>query len=627
MVIRLLRFASVAALLISGAAAAPIAVTTHHNDALRTGWNAGETILTPSSVGGGGFKLLRTVPLDDQVDAAPLIVPGQAIAGQGTHDVAYVVTENDTIYAIDVATGAVLLTANFGTPVPRASLPGTCNTTAQHVGINSTPVIDLATRTLYLIAFTIDGKNIQYRIHALDLSTLADRVPPPVIAAKQRLIDGSTLAFLAGGDRQRSALLLSQGAVYAGFGSFCDIKSDLGRGWVMRWQTGSLASLRPAELLDRLASAPNDVFLSAVWMSGSGLAADPQGHVYFVTGNSDQSGTTYNSKTNLAESAVKLSPHLDTVKDFFTPFDVATLDMGDLDFGAGGALLLPPQPGAVPNLAVAAGKDGQMYVMNRDKLGGYTPGGPDQVLQTVQIGPCWCGQSFFMGADGIGRVVSSGGSNVIVWKVQTSPTVALVQESTSAAVASRHNHGFFTTISSNGTSAGSAIVWAAAGPVDAKSATITLYAFDASSGSRTLFSAVAGNWPNPLAAANTVPVVANGQVFVASYKQLAIFGLGTAAPGAAIRRFPPDPRPVLAAGEHDVFGVAQTISGDRLVLKTRTGAAIGVDPRGAVAAGLSVEPVVGGGLEVRGTLAPDGRLAATTILRVPDFAGLWPEDR
>jgi hypothetical protein len=281
----------------------PVAVTTYHNDAMRTGWNARELQLTPTTVASSAFHLLRNIALDDQVDAEPLIAPNQVIAQQGTHNVAYVVTENDTVYALDTDTGAILLSNNLGKPVPLKSLPGNCVANANHVGINSTPVIDLATRTIYLIAFTLEGTRIVYRIHALDMSTLKDKVPAPIISATQKLTDASVLAFLAGAERQRAGLLLSNGAIYAGFASFCDIRSDLGRGWVLRWHTGTLAALRPAELLDRLTIAPNNVFLSTVWMSGYGIAANTAGDPYFVTGNSDPSGTTYNSSTNLLKAS------------------------------------------------------------------------------------------------------------------------------------------------------------------------------------------------------------------------------------------------------------------------------------------------------------------------------------
>jgi hypothetical protein len=228
---------------------------------------------------------------------------------------------------------------------------------------------------------------------------------------------------------------------------------------------------------------------------------------------------------------VKLSPDLSTVQDFFTPGGArdgeADLDIKDLDFGSGGVLLLPTQPGQFPDLAVAAGKAGVMYVLNRDALGGYVPSGPNNDLAEVLINPCYCGQSYFTGSDGIGRVVSSGGPRAIVWRVRTKPNTGINVESKTAPLTGGQNWGFFTTISSNAEIAGTSVIWAVARPAKTGTPVVTLFAYNASGGA-TLFSASAGPWPNQ-GNANLVPVVANGFVYVASYKQLAIFGLAGAA--------------------------------------------------------------------------------------------------
>ena len=193
---------TVAAFVAAAAALVPEAdaqtsVTTHHYDNLRTGWNYDETVLTPAIVESSAFGLLYSVPLDEQVDAQPLVVVGQSITGQiGTYNVVYVATENNTIYAIDSATGAVLLQNNFGTPVPRSVLPGRCNNNSSVVGINSTPVIDLASKTIYVVIYTLDAPNTpQFRLHALDLSSLTDKVAPVVVTASQTLVNGATYTF------------------------------------------------------------------------------------------------------------------------------------------------------------------------------------------------------------------------------------------------------------------------------------------------------------------------------------------------------------------------------------------------------------------------------------------------
>jgi hypothetical protein len=316
-------------------------------------------------------------------------------------------------------------------------------------------------------------------------------------------------------------LLLANGNVYAGFGSFCDHGVNESRGWLLGWQTGTLAPLPANQILDTQATSPNNYFLSAIWMSGSGLAADYAGNILFVTGNSDPSGTTYDGITDIQESVVKVSPDLTTVLDLFTPDNQPQLDKQDKDFGAGGVMLLPDQPGGIPHLAVAAGKDGNMFFMNEDFLGGHSST-TNNVLGTYQIGNCWCGESYFN--DGQARVVSSGGIQVMVWTLSTSPSASLALAKSSPALAIRTG-GFFTTVSSNGAS--NPIIWAVA--LGSDLFTVNLLAFDPETGNTSqpmnqLFNGKAGTW-NSTSRAFLVPVVANGNVFVATYAQLAIFGL------------------------------------------------------------------------------------------------------
>ncbi len=507
-------------------AAAQTAITTYHYDNNRTGWNQTETVLTPANVGKATFGLLQNVTLDDQVDAQPLVVPGVMITAgsyQGKHDVVYVATENNSVYAIDIHTGTVLLSPNFGTPV---SYPLGCNNNGPNVGINSTPVIDLSSNTLYVMIYTQDASGPAYRLHALALGSLTDTVTPQLVTASHTLADGSTFKFNAKYQRQRPGLLLANGSIYAGFGSFCDFNANLSRGWLLGWTAGSLAPFPANNLNDLQASSPDSFFLSSIWMSGYAPAADDSGNVLFVTGNSDPSGTTYDGVTNIQESVVKVPSTLGTVSDLFTPMNQSSLDEGDTDFGSGGVLVLPDQSGSTPHLAVAAGKDGNMYLMNDDSLGGYSTT-RNNVLGTYSIGGCWCGESYFVDSDGIGRVVSSGNSSVEVWKIATSPTVQLTNTTSGSIAGSIQDPGFFTSISSNGTS--NPIIWALSRPTTSNNgAPISLYAFNPDSTGETmttLFSSTAGNWPNTGGNANLVPVVANGLVFVASNQQLQIFGL------------------------------------------------------------------------------------------------------
>jgi hypothetical protein len=523
------RFVLSALLIVCSAllASAQTSVTTHHYDNNRTGWNKNETVLTPANVASTSFGLLHTVPLDDQVDGQPLLIPGVNItagSNQGKHDVVYVVTEGNTVYAIDAESGTVLLNPNFGKPV---RFPLGCSNNGPNVGINSTPVIDAASNTLYVIVYTNDTSGPTYRIHALDLGGLTDKVTPQVVIASHTLTNGTTFTFNGTYQRQRPGLLLANGNVYAGFGSFCDLGANLSRGWLLGWATNSLTPLPANQLFDTQPTSPDSFFLSSIWMSGYGLAADDSGNILFVTGNSDYSGTTYDGVSNIQESVVKVSSNLTTVLDLFTPSNQAALDQSDADFGSGGLMVLPDQPGAIPHLAVAAGKAGSMFLMNADHLGGYSTT-KNNVLATYTVGACWCGQSYFVDADGAARVVSSGGHLAKVWKLSTSPSPKLTLAATSPYINGGQFPGFFTSISSNGTS--NSIIWALSHPLSSSQPRIYLFAFNPDSGSNMtqLFKGFAGAWQNVGGNSNLVPVVANGEVFVASNKQLQIFGLKAA---------------------------------------------------------------------------------------------------
>jgi hypothetical protein len=509
-------------------ATAQTSVTTYHNDNYRTGWNNTETILTPSNVNATQFGLLATVPVDDQVDAQPLLVPNVTITAgnyQGLHNVVYIVTGNDTVYAIDANTGTILLSNHLGTPV---TWPLGCNNNGPHVGITSTPVIDISKNNLYLIAYTkgSNGGSPSYTLHALDLGNLADKLTPETVSASHTLTNGSSFVFNATYQRQRPALLEANGNIYAGFGSFCDFSAGSSRGWLLGWNATTLAPLPANQLFDAQATSPDSFFLSSIWMSGYGLAADDSGNIVFVTGNSDYSGSTYDGVTNIQESTIEVSSDLTTIVDLFTPSDQGYLDETDSDFGSGGVLVLPDQPGLTPHLAVAAGKDGNMYFMNEDDLGGYSTTG-NNVLSTYQIGGCWCGESYFVDpTDGLARVVSSGGNVVDVWKLETSPTPSLTNVTHSQGLITGQNGGFFTSVSSNGNA--NPIIWALARPTSQKPPSMLLYAFNPDSGKTLmtqLFKTVGGSWPNQGGDSNQVPMIANGMVYVASFKELKIFGL------------------------------------------------------------------------------------------------------
>ena len=633
-------FGASVAMFAAGALAVPVSVTTYHNDNYRTGWNNAETVLTPAKVAGATFKLLELVALDDQVDAQPLVVANQTISGQGTHNVVYVATESDSVYAIDATSGAVLLDVSLGSPVPYTSLPGWCNNNGPNVGIGSTPVIDSTTGTMYVVTYTLESGNPTYRIHALDLSTLTDKVPSVIVSASASLKGGGTYAFNPGSSRQRAALLLSSGNVYAGFASFCDYNANTSRGWVLGWNAGSLAPLAANHLNNALASSPDNFFLTSIWMSGYGLAADPAGDVFFATGNSDPSATTWNATTNLSESIVKLSSDLSTVESHFTPppgyNDWQALDAEDGDFGSGGAMLLPPQSGTMPNLVTAMGKAGILYLLDADNLSNNRDGANQQYP-----GGCWCGESYFQSSTGLPYVISSGGwggasINVyrLVTRVHGNPSLSLMSSSNSSpnyvTVPTGQNAGVFTSVSSNTGRPGSAVIWAVSRPTNNSPADIYLYAFDIDGNSLIPGGAglLAGTWPNTGGDSNTVPTVANGKVYVASYQTLSIFGLGTA-PAAALPdvKAPVSMRAPLAAGQHEVYGIVKGITGNLITIQRRSGTTLTIDCTLAAKSYRMAEPSVDHALLARGTIDAAGVMHAVAIQHAFQSAKMWWPDR
>jgi hypothetical protein len=588
-----------------------ITVTTYHYDTFRTGWNSHEVLLNPSLRPPGPpttldhFGLVRRVALDDVVYAQPLIVP-DVIIGKGSasekHDVVYVVTENNSVYAIDANTGAILLIRNLGLAVVAA--PHNCANNGPRLGIESTPVIDLAHHAIYLISYSDIRGQPTFRLHAIDLSTLGDQAPPVVVSASHKLVDGSTFPFNAADHRQRAALLFADGNIYAGFASWCD--TTPARGWLLGWRAFDLRPLAANTLTDRQAASSR---LSSIWMAGYGVAA-VAGHLYFATGNTPHS-PGYDSSSNLSESVVKVSSDLTRVLDFFTPSNVGQLDMQDVDLGSGGVLLLPDQPGPIQHMAAAAGKDGRMFLINREQMGGFSPTA-DNVLDIKAIGHCWCGQSYYLN-----NIVSSGGTRIGVWQVNTSPTPSVTQIHSSIDIGGSGDGGFFTSISSNGNA--DVIIWAvsrqnssAAGPPP------RLLAFQPIPGTsdlKLLFPSPpgnppgfpAGNWDLPPlrngtlsdADSNIVPVVANGHVYVASNRELDIFGF-----------VPPVIEPAPSPS-----GVITMMNGSHFTLKTETGAEVQVEAEPAIKNGLSPELAIGQAVSVYGSKDAQDLLHADVIRR------------
>jgi hypothetical protein len=602
---------------LSTAQPASLTVQTYAYDTGRTGWNSSETVLNASSFP-KNFGVLATVSVDDQVDAQPLLVPGERIAGQ-THDVLYVVTESNSVYALDANTGSVLLHRNLG---PAVATPLGCGNNGPNVGITSTPVIDVARNRLYVMAY-LQGVGPYYRLHALNLQTLADAVPAVTVVARHALTNGREFAFDAIYQRQRPALLELDGSIYAGFGSFCDFSATHSRGWVLGWSASHLQAVPGSQLNDTQASSATDFFLSSVWMSGSGLASDGSS-IFFSTGNSDcnfyvspedcPAQSTYNGVTNIQESVIALQPSLQTVRGVFTPSNVFQMDIDDADLGAAGIMLLPTAAGDGENLATIVSKDGRLWLLDRSNLGTY------QGVYQLANG-CWCKTSFFYGSDNIPRVVTSA-QQLQTWQVVSSPTPHLVLESTTSTIpADVQDPGFFTTISSNNRVSGSAIIWAVGRPTSTTG--LILYAFAANPISGTLpllYSAAAGSWPNLGGNANIVPLVANGKVYVGAYQTVTIFGPGGAAPASSANLAA---SAQLSPGLHQTTGILSAVDGAHVTLVTRSGQSVVVDTALSLGLQHGAALVIG---QAYTAIGPSPQVA-TSVTRAKPGQGAWPADQ
>jgi outer membrane protein assembly factor BamB len=630
----------------------PQDVLTHHGDNLRTGWSSSETQLTVSNVNPSSFGLLQTVVVDERVDAQPLYVSQQTIQGKGVHNVIYVATENNSVYAIDADNGSTLWQRNFGPPVPWAYNDD--DNVYPVMGILSTPVIDRTAGNLYFVAATFDNsKGEGFRLHAISLSTGKDVIKSRAIQFTAKLANGKTWKFNPQEHLQRPGLLETSGSIYVAFGSNGDIVPDQSRGVIGRYDATTL-TLLGSDVADTLYMKSSPYYLSSIWQSGYGPAADENGDVYFSTGNSDPWRPSYSVHFNRPDSVVRLSGDLTALLDSFTPSDYFFLDQEDLDLGSAGMMLIPAQLGSIPHLTVAGSKDGRAFLLNRDNLGGYTPGGPDNVIQTVDQGMCWCGPAYFMGADGNPYVLTGGGNGVTSWQLQTSPSVQLIQGASTGpgpADGLPEYGGAIPVVSSNGTAPGSAVVWFIQKPQTSSDSDpgtpVTLMAYDASNLQNQLISIQAGTWTHAVNSnANVVPTVANGRVYVASNKQLQIFGL-LPPPGSAARAAlphavepskpeviacAPSEAPLTAVGSvassiHQFYGTVCHVSGNELQLSLRSGHSITIDIGQAFTRHRRVPLTLGRAVHVQATIEGKGVAHALLISPSHMLSPRTPADR
>jgi len=626
----------------------PQDVLTYHGDNFRTGWFSAETTLNASNVNAQSFGLLQTVALDGRVDAEPLVALQQPIDGQGVHDVVYVVTENNSVYALDASDGSTLWQHNFGTAVPYEYKDYDDNVFPL-MGILGTPVIDRTVNAMYVVADVYNGSTDSFLLHAISLSNGNDLGPATIIQFSVKLLDGTVWTFSPRVHLQRAGLLEANGSIYVSFGSNGDIEPNMSRGSIVRYGASTLRGQSRA-ITDRLGDNVSSYYLSSIWQSGYAPATDATGDVYFSTGNSDPNRPTYSPNGNRPDSMLRVSGDLKKLRGSFTTYNYFQLDQVDADMGSGGMLVLPDQPGNIPHLAVAGGKDGRAFLMNRDHLGGYTDGGPDKVVQTIDMGSCWCGPAYFVGADGAARVLTGGNDGITSWKLQTSPSVQLVFDSSTGpdpVYGLAENGGTIPVVSSNGTTPGSAVVWFIQRPTTSSDqdpgTPIVLHAFSGADLSQELFSSQAGTWTHAVNSnANLVPTVANGKVYVASNKQLQIFGLLSGRPStkASAAKAPapslPDvvscPREVAplavveggASGVHEFHGRVCQVSGNQLRVALTGQQSISVDVTRALAQHRSVLLTPGRPVKVRATIDEKGLAHAQRVLHAHVLRELRP---
>jgi hypothetical protein len=510
-------------LLSISAASGQTPVLTQHYDNARTGQNISETILTPANVNPAHFGKLFTQPLDGLMTAQPLYVPGVFIpALNSTHNVVYAATMHDGVYAFDADSNqgtnaaplwyvSFLNPANGITTVPQTDEG--CSVGYTEFGIQGTPVIDKTQNAIYVLAVTKENGAYVHRLHALNLGTGAEMFGGPVVVTGSVTIDNQLYTFIDKYQQERAALLMQDGIIYIGFGGpGCNVKTE--NGWVMAYNDSTLEQVG-------VFNASPGVEASAVWLSGAGLAGDGAGNIYASTG--DGLFDVNNGGSHYGDSVLKFNQGAGVINlvDYFTPYDQLYFQQHDLDVSSGGITLLPPVPQG--NFAVTVDKNGTIYLLNEDGLGGYNSMADIQIPQEIDApvnGQVHGGLTYW-------------NNNLYLWAYQT-PVLAyafadgrlsLLPTSQTPKVTSNPQGGI---VSSNGVT--DAIFWYVSAP------TANLYAFDATN--------LASEFYDTTMAASSrdkfgppvhfeMPIVADGRVYVNGQTQLTVFGLLPAFTAAA----------------------------------------------------------------------------------------------
>jgi hypothetical protein len=515
-------------------------VFTQHNDVARTGENLDETLLTIEKVNPSKFGKVFSYPVDGQIYAQPLYVPNVSIPNQGVHNVIYVATENDSLYAFDAddLTPNILWHLSFIDP-PKGITTVNCIATGMScnvypiVGITSTPVIDPSSSTIYLVVRTQENNSSVQRLHALDITTGVEKFGGPVeitavVAGTGSGTSNGKITFDPLHDIQRTALLLLNGTIYIGW-------AGEAHGWAMAYNAHTLAQVAV------VCTTPNGS-LGGVWQAGGGMAADSQGSIYFATGDGTFDAST--GGIDYGDTLLKMDANL-KVLDYFTPMDQACRIPNDLDLASGGPLILPPQSGPFADEIIQSGKGGSpcdlfgstyavpIYLVNRDNMGKYNPAG-DQDIETVEgtIHGYWSSPTYWQGPSAQ-YVYYSGQTNETGtgdYLKQYSLTDGVVSAAPLAQTENLFQVGSTPSLSANGTSNG--IVWA----VERKDVLASrpgtqpavLHAYNATDVSIQLYnSAHAKQLRDQPGCGNkfVTPTVANGQVYVGTQNELDVYGV------------------------------------------------------------------------------------------------------
>jgi len=508
-------------------------VLTYHNDNGRTGQYLSETILTPSNVTSSNFGKVGFMTVSGLVDAEPLYVSNLTVAG-ANHNAVFVVTEQDIVYAFDADTFVEL----WQTPVLGANESPSdnrgCGQITPTIGITSTPVIDIAAGphgTIFVVAMSKDSSGNYYqRLHALDLSTGGEQNGSPTTIAASFPGSGANssnghVVFDPAQYAERAGLLLLNGVLYLGWTSHCD--QDPYTGWIMGYGESSLQQMSVINV------TPNGSE-GSIWMAGGGLAADSSGNIYFLDANGTFDPTLNGSglpiNGDYGNSFMKLSTAGNTlnVADYFTMHNTVAESDEDNDLGSGGALVLPDltdNSGKVWHLAVGAGKDSTIYVVNRDSMGKFNANDDTAIYQELagMLGGVFASPAYFNNTLYYGSV----GANLVALPILNAQLASPSSRTSSSFAYPGTTPG----ISANGSSNG--IVWA----VENGSGSGILHAYDATNLSNELYnSSQAGSRDQFADNKFITPMIANGKVYVGTPTGVAVFGLLTGGTAAHIAR-------------------------------------------------------------------------------------------